>query len=80
MKSNRGRGSGFYLVNRLTGFFLCDIIDSVEGLDVFATCIMGFRECPFDNQCAMHETWTETRNNIINILKTTSLADFRIKR
>ncbi len=73
----RGREGGFILKKKVNEIYLADIIDSIEGLDVFNTCIMGFSECPFDNECAMHETWIKTRDDIINILKTTSLAEFK---
>lgn len=77
LKGTRGREGGFILDKAINEIFLADIIDSIEGLDVFSTCIMGFKACPFDNQCAMHETWMETRDRIIDILKNTSLAEFR---
>lgn len=76
---SRGREGGFRLSKPTDRIFLADIIDSVEGLDVFSTCIMGFKACPFDNTCAMHETWMKTRESILDILKTTSLADFMQK-
>ena len=77
LKGSRGREGGFTLNKSIDKIFLADIIDSVEGLSVFSTCIMGFKDCPFDNKCAMHETWMETRDRIIDILKSTSLADFK---
>lgn len=80
LKGSRGREGGFMLSKPTKEIFLADIIDSTEGLEVFNTCIMGFKECPFDNTCTMHETWMETRERIIDILKTTSLADFREKK
>lgn len=80
LKGSRGREGGFMLSKPTDEIFLADIIDSTEGLDVFNTCIMGFKECPFENTCTMHETWVDTRERIIDILKTTSLADFREKK
>jgi len=77
LKGTRGRDGGFLLNKPIKDIYLADIIDSIEGIDVFNTCIMGFKACPFDNKCAMHKTWMETRDRIIDILKTTSLADFR---
>jgi len=52
---------------------LAEIIDSVEGLDVLGTCIMGFEKCPFNHTCAMHEVWEDTRANILNVLNNTTL-------
>ncbi|MCD4770666.1 MAG: Rrf2 family transcriptional regulator, partial [Bacteroidales bacterium] len=75
----RGREGGFILGKKVDEIYLAEIIDSIEGLEMFNTCIMGFKECPFDNKCAMHETWIETRDNIISILKNTSLAEFKKK-
>lgn len=52
---------------------LANIVEAVEGLSVMETCIMGFQKCPFDQKCAMHGTWEETRANILHILETTTL-------
>ena len=73
--STRGRGGGFVLSRPTEKIYLADIIESVEGLDVMGTCILGFKECPFNNTCVMHETWVEMRDNVLTILKSTSLAD-----
>ena len=77
VKSIQGRNGGFVLMKPTQEITLAQIIDSVEGLEVFGTCIMGFRECPFDHKCAMHETWSETRENILNVLSNTTLAQLK---
>ncbi len=71
--STQGRNGGFQLNKSADQIVLVEIIDSVEGLKVIGTCIMGFKECPFDHTCAMHEVWEGTRNNILKILNQTSL-------
>ena len=72
-----GRNGGFLLQKPADEISLADIIDSVEGLNVFSTCIMGFKECPFDHTCAMHETWEQTRVDILNLLRNTTLAQLK---
>jgi DNA-binding IscR family transcriptional regulator len=47
----------------------------MEGSAFLDTCIIGFDNCPFDDHCALHNTWSEYRENLIKILKGTSLAD-----
>ena len=79
INSTRGRSGGFSLAKEPGDIYLADIIEAVEGLQIFNICIMGFRECPFDKKCAMHETWEEAKGSIINVLKTTSLETFRSK-
>ena len=71
--STQGRHGGFQLKKQADQIFLAEIIDSVEGLNVFGTCIMGFKECPFDHTCAMHEVWEGTRNDILKVLNETTL-------
>jgi Rrf2 family protein len=71
--STQGRNGGFLLQKPADKIVLAEIIESVEGLDVLSTCIMGFEKCPFDHTCAMHEVWEETREGILKILNTTTL-------
>ena len=75
--SVQGRNGGFLLKKPAEEIFLAEIIDAVEGLNVFGTCIMGFQKCPFNHTCAMHEVWTDTRESILNVLKNTTLAQLK---
>lgn len=79
ISGTRGREGGFILARRKEDIFLADIVEAIEGLDMFATCIMGFHKCPFDEKCAMHDTWMGIRSDIIKVLKETSLATFMTK-
>jgi len=73
IRSPQGRKGGFKLQKPANQIFLAEIIETVEGLEVLNTCIMGFNKCPFNHTCAMHEVWEETRGNILNVLNNTSL-------
>jgi Rrf2 family protein len=75
--STRGRNGGFQLQKPSNQIILAEIIDSVEGLQVLETCIMGFKKCPFNHTCAMHEVWEETRDNMLNVLNNTTLEQLK---
>ena len=77
IKSVQGRNGGFQLQTPADQIYLAKIVDSVEGLNVFGTCIMGFQKCPFNHTCVMHEVWAETRENILRVLNNTSLAQLK---
>jgi Rrf2 family iron-sulfur cluster assembly transcriptional regulator len=77
IRSTRGRKGGFTFSRDIHTIYVADVIDSVEGLEVFNTCMVGFETCPFNHTCPLHETWTETRKSIIDVLNRTSLADFK---
>lgn len=72
--SVRGKYGGFKLGKGADEIFLADIIESVEGLDEFNSCILGFDSCAFSSACAMHNVWANTKQEILNILQNTSLA------
>ena len=79
ISSSRGRRGGFELTRDIETIYIADIIEAMEGLEGFNKCILGFQECPFDNKCAIHNQWDESRNNILKILKKTSLANLLIE-
>jgi Rrf2 family protein len=77
IRSTRGRHGGFALNRESSSISIAEIIDAVEGLDVFNRCLIGLAECPFDGVCAMHDAWQAARAGVVNVLKNTSLADLR---
>ena len=78
--SVRGRNGGFVFSKPKENISLADIIEATDGLGSLNQCILGFRECPFNNACSMHSLWEATRNNILKVLKETSLSDISKKR
>jgi Rrf2 family protein len=80
IKSTRGRSGGFELARDVSTIYIADIIEITEGLEGFNKCVLGFQTCPFDNKCAIHDLWDDSRNNIIKILRETSLANLIIKQ
>jgi Rrf2 family protein len=78
--STRGRSGGFTFSKEKGEISLADIIESTEGLESLNKCILGFKECPFDQKCALHTVWENTRMGILKILKETSLADIINKK
>ena len=79
IQSKRGRSGGFTFSKPKEEIFIADIIDATDGLESLNNCILGFKKCPFDKQCAMHKIWEETRSNILKVLKETSLSDIARK-
>jgi Rrf2 family protein len=80
IQSTKGRSGGFALSKKKEEISLADIIDSTEGLETLNKCILGFKKCPFDEECTMHTVWANTRAGILKILKETSLADLSKKQ
>jgi Rrf2 family nitric oxide-sensitive transcriptional repressor len=79
INSIRGRRGGFELARDVSTIYIADIIEITEGLEGFSKCVLGFQKCPFDKKCAIHDLWDDSRNNIIKILRETSLANLIVK-
>ena len=75
IQSRRGRSGGFSFNRPIVSISIADIIEATNGMETMNNCILGFKKCPFDKQCSMHNVWEITRNNILKVLKETSLAD-----
>jgi len=75
LTSVKGRDGGFRIIKDLKKITLASIVETVEGMDSFNACILGFHECSSENPCAMHFVWEENKKRLLDTLKTTSLND-----
>lgn len=75
LESYRGPNGGVRLIKNLNEINLLDIIASIDGLNVFTNCILGFEECSDDHPCAVHDKWADKREAIYNMFKNMSLED-----
>ncbi len=76
IKSSRGRDGGYSFNKALNKIFLSDIIDSVEGMEKYMGCVLGFDQCSDENPCIMHATWIQVRKEFIRTFQNKTLADF----
>ncbi|NOZ34670.1 MAG: Rrf2 family transcriptional regulator [Chlorobi bacterium] len=72
--SKQGRNGGYFFAKSTDKITVAQIIDTVEGMDKYTGCIMGFDECSDENPCVMHSVWVKTRNTLLKTFETTTLA------
>ena len=75
VESVRGKNGGYRIAKPLGDIKLEQIVDTVEGLETYDRCILGFERCDEDNPCPMHEFWTGPRAGIQQMMADVSLAD-----
>jgi len=73
IKSIRGRGGGYVFAKPIDTIYLVDIINAVEESDKYTGCILGFPHCSDDNPCVLHKQWGKIKEEIMEMLSTTSL-------
>ncbi len=75
IKSVQGRYGGFALHKDLEKISLLDIVKAVDNIDKYFGCILGFEECSDENPCALHTKWAPVRNELLEFLENTTMAD-----
>lgn len=73
--SERGKSGGYRIAKPLTEIRMEQIVDSVEGLEKYDRCILGFERCDEDNPCPMHEFWAGPKESIQQMMAGVTLAD-----
>lgn len=77
--SKKGHNGGFYLAKEPNEIKLIDIVKSLDGLDVFNQCVLGFPGCSHEKPCPVHNTWGKIRDEAYKMLSEQTLADIKDK-
>jgi Rrf2 family protein len=75
--SVQGKQGGFRIADSLEKINLLTIVNATEDFSKENMCFFGFRECPLQNRCSMHDRWGEVRDKTFEILKSTTLLDLK---
>lgn len=77
--SKKGKSGGFFLAKPDEEIKLIDIVEAIDGLDVFHNCVLGFAGCSVDAPCPVHNKWGKLREETLSMLNTETLAELREK-
>lgn len=75
LRSAKGRGGGFLLARPAREITLMDVIEAVDGPQVFDRCVVGLEKCRDEMPCPQHELYKPIRQRLKDYLNTTTLAD-----
>jgi Rrf2 family transcriptional regulator, iron-sulfur cluster assembly transcription factor len=74
VRAVRGPRGGYALTREPGAISLHDIRAATDGIDDLQRCVLGLKECPGEQTCAMHESWKPLRGEIERYLLETTLA------
>lgn len=74
IKSTRGRNGGYAFARNPETIFISEVINCIDGIVTYNTCILGINDCRRTEKCSMHKVWDETKAKIISAFTTTSIA------
>ncbi len=77
--SKKGKSGGFYLAKSPSGIKLIDIVEAIDGLDVFHSCVLGFPGCSSEKPCPVHNKWGKLREEAYRMLSEETLEQLKEK-
>ncbi len=77
--SKKGKNGGFYLSKNPNQVKLIDIVEAIDGLDVFKSCVLGFPGCSLEKPCPVHDKWGVLRDEAYKMLSDETLEQFKEK-
>lgn len=73
--SKKGKSGGFFLNKPASEIKLIEIVEAIDGLDIFENCVLGFPECSPDHPCPVHEKWGSLRDEAYDMLDSETIDE-----
>lgn len=73
LTSRKGPNGGFQLAREAKDIYLYEIVEAIDGLDVFSQCGLGFKRCSNHRPCPIHDDYKKLRENTENLFHSRNL-------
>lgn len=80
LRSFRGRQRGYMLARPPREISVKDVIQVIEGPDIFHRCVFWSHVCSDTNPCVLHPVWQTVRPLFIDVLARTTIEDLMEER
>lgn len=74
--SRKGRDGGFKLAVKSDQLKLIDIVETIDGLDIFKNCVMGFQNCNGNKKCQVHKEWMRIVDDACQLFSKQTILQF----
>lgn len=75
LRSHRGRQRGYELARRPQEITVREVLEGIEGPDLFTHCIFWSKDCSEERPCPLHDAWKVIRPQAEEMLSGMTLAD-----
>jgi len=73
--SRKGPHGGFKLSRPPEEIRLIEVVEAIDGLDIFSQCGIELKECDDSNPCPIHTDYKKIRNKVYNLFQTKTLEN-----
>ncbi|HET6528261.1 MAG TPA: Rrf2 family transcriptional regulator [Balneolaceae bacterium] len=75
LESFKGPNGGVKLAKSGKKIQLLEIVEAIDGGELFTECVLGLPGCGMKKPCALHDKWMNRRNGIKDMMESTSLSE-----
>lgn len=75
VRSQRGRQRGYALTRPPKEISTREVLEAIEGPDLFEQCIFWKDQCGHDNPCPLHEGWGKLKPLFVEFMEQTTLEE-----
>lgn len=76
VNSAKGPNGGFWISTESTlETNMLEVVKSIDGIEVFSRCALGFQQCDSVHPCAMHYQIADIRDALYKMLDETKISD-----
>ncbi|TWR24403.1 Rrf2 family transcriptional regulator [Mucilaginibacter pallidiroseus] len=76
INSAKGPNGGFYMTEENLSRPLSDVVEAIDGVQIFKGCALGLKQCSVKNPCPLHHEFKAIRNDLTKLLNGTSIKSF----
>jgi len=73
LNSQKGPSGGFYLTKDLSSLTLYEIVEAIDGTEIFNKCGLGLSRCDARNPCPLHDKFESVRSDLRKMCETNTL-------
>lgn len=73
LESMKGPTGGFKLSRPSREVTLLEVVEAIDGLDIFNQCGIGFKECDQTDPCPIHHDYKRIRERVYHLFKNKTL-------
>ncbi|HEY1009954.1 MAG TPA: Rrf2 family transcriptional regulator [Daejeonella sp.] len=73
ISSIKGPNGGFYMERLQIDQAVINIVDTIDGLDVFYECGLGLKQCSASRPCPMHDQYKMARETLLDSFSRTTI-------
>ena len=75
LSSTKGPHGGFGLGKKADEIKLIDVVNIIDGQDIFKKCLIRLEDCSEKEPCSMHSKYSEIRSGLLSLFQNQNISE-----